>query len=351
MSMRLSSSGLVVDGNAPIESLLSFVDSVLRGMGQVMLQNNSYAGLFFLAGIFYNSKLFGLAVVVGTAVSTISAMLLGAEALKVREGLFGFNGALTAVALTYFLQANSLTWAYVVFAAIVAAILTAAMFPVLDTWNIPVLTAPFVLTGLCFLLACAHFGRLHSTDILPTAGLPRAAIVEGVVTAGSVVEGLFKGIAQVFFQDSAVTGILFLIGLLVSSRRMLTTALLGSLTGLLVAWGMGAAEPAIRSGAFGFNCVLTAIAMVTLGFVPNKLVPAFYVLLATVASAVVFAAVSTTLQPVGMPALTLPFVLTVWIFVLASRLFRGLVRAVPEDHQLAGSQVARARRKGPREFS
>lgn len=34
-----------------------------------------------------------------------------------------------------------------------------------------------------------------------------------------------------------------------------------SYAGLLAAWGMGAAEPAMRSGAFGFNAVLTAIAL------------------------------------------------------------------------------------------
>lgn len=340
MTMRLSSSGLVAGANTPIERQLGFLDSVLRGVGQVMLQNNSYAGLFFLAGLFYNSRLFGLAVIVGTAVSTISAMLLGAEVSKVREGLFGFNGALVAVALTYFLRADVLTWAYVVFAAIVSTVLTAAMFRLLETRNVPVLTAPFVLTALCFLLACAHFGRLHSTDILPTAGLPRAAIVEGVVTAGTVMEGLFKGVAQVFFQNNGVTGILFLVGLLVSSRRIFVTAGLGSLTGLLVAWGMGAAEPAIRSGAFGFNCVLTAIAMVSLGFTLNKAASAFYILLATIASAVVYAATSTALKPVGMPALTLPFVLAVWIFVLAARLFPGLVHETPGDLQAAETKAS-----------
>lgn len=324
MTMRLSHSGLVVSGNTPAENLLSFVDSVLRGVGQVMLQNNSYAGLFFLAGIFYNSRLFGLAVVVGTAVSTLSATLLGVQASKVREGIFGFNGALVGVALAYFLRADPLTWAYLVFAAIVATILMATLLRLLEVWKLPALTAPFVITSLCFLLACGYFGRLQSTHILPTAGLPKEAIVEGVVTTTTVVEGLFKGVAQVFFQGNAVTGVLFLIGLLLSSRRIFTAALVGSITGVLVAWGLGAAEPAIRSGAYGFNCVLTAIAMVSLGFALDKAASGIYVLLATVATSVVFAATSTALKPVGMPALTLPFVLAVWIFVLAGRQFPRL---------------------------
>lgn len=143
------------------------------------------------------------------------------------------------------------------------------------------------------------------------------------MTASTVVEGLFSGVAQVFFQGNAITGLLFAVGLLISSRAACAAALLGSLTGLTVAWGMGAAEPAIRSGAFGFNSVLTAIALGGVFFVLDA-ASAAYALLAAIMTAVVFAAVSAALEPLGMPALTSPFVLVVWLFVLASPLFPRL---------------------------
>jgi urea transporter len=91
----------------------------------------------------------------------------------------------------------------------------------------------------------------------------------------------------------------------------------------MVAWGLGAAEPAIRSGAFGFNGALTMIALVGVFYRPS-VASVVYALLAAVASAVVFAAVSAAFAPVGMPALTLPFVLVVWVFVLAGPLFPRL---------------------------
>lgn len=324
MPVRFSSTGLVLDGHAPMSNLLRFLDTVLRGIGQVMLQNNSYAGALFLLGIFCNSVLFGCAVLVGTLVGTLAAIALGAKPALVRDGLFGFNGALVAIAVICFLQPDALTWVYVILAAACTTVLMAAMLRLFEVWRMPVLTAPFVFTALCFLLACARFGRLHSTQVLPTAGLPRApAIVEGVVTAATVVQGLFNGVAQVFFQGSVITGVLFAVGLLISSRRAFAMALLGSLTGLLVAWGMGAAEPAIRAGAFGFNSVLTAIALGSVFFAWDR-ASAAYTLLAAIATAVVFAAVSAALEPLGMPALTLPFVLVVWLFVLAGPIFPGL---------------------------
>ncbi|MGH8292781.1 MAG: urea transporter [Gammaproteobacteria bacterium] len=299
---------------------------MLRGVGQVMLQNNSYTGLLFVIGICLNSLLFGAAVLLGTAVSTLTAMLLGVDRTLVRAGVFGFNGGLVAIALLYFLQPDSLTWGCVIFAAACSTIVMAAMLSLLNAWKMPPLTAPFVFTSLCFFLAIARFGRLESTHLLPTAGLPQAVGVEGVVTFSTISEGLFKGIAQVFFQGNVLTGILFVAGLLVASRVACAVALAGSLAGLLVAWGMGAAEPAIRAGAFGFNSVLVAIAMGSVFFVLDRRSIA-YALLATIATPFVFAAVSAALEPLGVPALTLPFVLVAWLFLFASKLFPKL-RAV-----------------------
>ena len=326
---KMTATGLDSSDELATPSGLSFVDSVLRGIGQVMLQNNSYTGLLFLLGGFYSSTLSGLAVLLGTVASTATAMLLGVERTDVRAGLFGFNGALVAIALLYFLEPSALVFGYVVLAAACTTVMMSALMTFLEKWGIPVLTAPFVFTTVLFILACARFGRLQSTGILPTAGLPKAATVEGIVTASTLTEGLFSGIAQVFFQGSVVTGIIFAVGLLISSRAVFAAALLGSLIGALVAWAMGAAEPAISSGAFGFNCVLTAIVF-SRGFFEVNANSIVYGLLAVVVTAVVFAALSAALEPLGMPALTSPFVLTVWLFLLASpRFFRV---------RLAGSQ-------------
>lgn len=323
-SIRLTASGLAVEGSAPPQRVLSFLDSVLRGIGQVMLQNNSYTGLLFLIGVFYNSTLFGIGVLVGTAASTATAMLLGVERDRIRAGLFGFNGALVAIGLLYFVHQGVLPWIYVIVAAAFTTVVMAALAQFLDVWKVPALTAPFVITTLLFILACARFGRLHVTNVLPTAGLPQQATVEGIVTSATVGIGLFKGIAQVFFQNNFVTGIFFAVGLLVSSRKACVAAFLGSLIGVLVAWVLGAGEPAIRAGAFGFNSVLTAIALGGGGFIVLDAASAFSGLLAVVVTTVVFAAMSAALQPLGMPAMTAPFVFVVWVFLLARPLFKRL---------------------------
>ncbi len=323
MGLRFSANGLDATGEAFPTRVAGMADAVLRGLGQVMFQNNSYTGVLFLLGIAVNSRVLALAALLGSAVATLAAAGLGAERVLLRSGMFGFNGALVAIALLTFLEPGALTWLCVVLAAVCATLLMAALLEAFAQWSLPALTAPFVLVALLFFLAAARFGRLLTTGQLPTAALPANAVVEGVVTAATVGEGVLRGIGQVFFQANLLSGVLFALGLLAASRRACVMALVGALAGALVAWGMGAAEPAIRAGMFGFNSALTAIALGSV-FLPGGWRTSAYALLGAVLAPFVAAACTAAFAPVGMPAMTLPFVLTTWLFLLASRKFSRL---------------------------
>ena len=75
---------------------LGFVDWVLREIGQVVFQNNPISGAVILSGIFYNSWIYGTACLFGTIISTLTALLFRADKGMIKDGLFGFNGALIA---------------------------------------------------------------------------------------------------------------------------------------------------------------------------------------------------------------------------------------------------------------
>ncbi|MGH9480488.1 MAG: urea transporter [Terriglobales bacterium] len=290
---------------------------MLRGIGQVMLQNSVWSGLLFLLGIFYSSWVYGIAVLVGTVASTLTGMLFRADPARVRDGLYGFNGALVGVALALFLHAGVATWILIVVASASSAVLMAAMSGWLQARSLSPLTAPFVLTTFGCLPAYTLFGQLQPTQLLRTAGLPKATHVIGTVAVATVSGGIFSGIAQVFLQASAITGILFAIGILIHSRRAFAWAIFGSGIGMLVAWGLGAAEPAIRAGLFGFNSVLTAIAVGSVRLTSTA-ATAIYVLLASAVTCIAYAALSGILQPAGLSPLTLPFVLVTWVFLSAA---------------------------------
>ena len=316
-ALRWTRTGLEITQGTGPALLLGLLDNVLRGIGQVMFQNNSYSGLLFLLAVATQSWVLALALLLGSAAATLTAAWLGAEHAPIRMGMFGFNGGLVALALLVFLQPSALTWGCALLAAAASSVVMAAMLRTFASGKLPALTAPFVITTLCCFLAVARFGRLVPTGLMPTAELPQAAAVEGVVTLTTLLTGVFNGIGQVFFQGSVISGLLLLAGLLWASPRAGIAAVLGSAVGALVAWGMGAAEPAIRAGMYGYNSALVAIALSSVFLRPSAATYA-YTLLAAAITPFVAAATMASLAPLGMPALTLPFVLVTWVFVLAS---------------------------------
>lgn len=290
-----------------------FADAVLRGFGQVMLQDNPVTGGLFLLGVCIGDWVCGLYALLGTSVSTATAMLFGAPRAAVGRGLYGFNGALVGIALASYLRHDSLLPVYVAAASIFAAVATAGLG---NAWGarLPALTAPFVLTTWFFVLARFDPGRLGGA---PVPGVPQppadAAAASGPADA---VAGVLDGLAQVMLQQSVWTGVVFLVALAVASRTACAAAALGSALGLGVAWTLGAAPEDMRDGLYGFNAALTAIA---LGGTFYRLDFAGVALAALGAcvSTVVYAALDATIGRAGVPVLTAPFVATTWLCLLA----------------------------------
>src|SRR5690554_5160781 len=83
---------------------MTFIQIILRGIGQVMFQNNIYSGILFLAGIFYNSYLLGLAALFGSIISTSTAIVLKYPKEAIQNGLYGFNGAFAGIAVLCFFE-------------------------------------------------------------------------------------------------------------------------------------------------------------------------------------------------------------------------------------------------------
>jgi urea transporter len=344
-------------GLAQRSPAVGVVDALLRGVGQVMFQNNPLTGLLFLVGIFVNSARLGGAGLLGLAASTLAAYLLGADRALIRNGLFGFNGILVGIGLAFFLEFDPLLAVYIVLGAAVSTVLMMALANLLGIWDMPALTAPFVLTAWLLLFAVYQFGHLQPTDLIaPLAPDPEAAVQtdlrelatgSGGLTAANLAHGLFRGVGEVMFQDNLVTGLIFLVAIAVNSRVSAAFALLGSAVGLATALVLGADGFTAFHGLYGFNAVLCAIAIGGVFFVLTWR-SAVYAIVAAIFSVPAFAAIAVLLSPIGMPALTAPFVLVTWLFLWPKAAFAALAPVpLAEVGTPEGARAAHA--AGPRQ--
>ena len=119
---------------------------------------------------------------------------------------------------------------------------------------------------------------------------------------------VFRGIGQVFFQENALTGALFVLGILLSSPLMALGAVVGSVIGTTTAQLLKFDKAELVAGIFGFNATLVGIASFFF-FQPG---PASIGLMIV---GCVAAAIVTRLarQYLPFPTYTGPFVVVTWV--------------------------------------
>ena len=315
------------EGLCKSSKALRFVDINLRGIGQVMFQDNPVSGLLFFVAIGWGSYAAGVPqVAIGGLVAVLAATLM-AQWLRVdkaglNSGLYGFNAYLVGLALATFMTASPQLWIYVVLGGAVSVVVMLAISNVLKTWSVSALTAPFVLVAWLLLLATNAFSGLVGGALPPVGKVtpidPAAANPLHLV---DFVQGTLTSITQVFLKGHGPAALLLLAGLAVNSLAAATFGLVGALVAVVTAHLLGAESELITGGLLGFNPVLTAIALGAVFYRPSPRVVA-YTLLATVLSVIVQGAMMAALTPFGIPTLTAAFVLVTWLFLLPGQKFK-----------------------------
>jgi urea transporter len=298
-----------------------FIDIVLRGIGQVMFQDNPVSGLLFFIAVAWGSYSAGVPQVaigglLGVLVATLTAQALRVDDAGLAAGLYGYNAFLVGIALPTFLATSPLLWTYLVLGAMLSVVATLAVANLMKTWGVAALTGPFVLVTWLLLLSAYAFSGIYG-EALPAPGQiapipPKAA---NPLAPVAFIKGILISISQVFVKADGIAALLILVGLAVSSVAAAGLALAAALISVIVAHALGAESQLISGGLVGFNPILTAIALGTVFYRPGLRV-GIYTLLATVLTVMVQGAMVSALTPFGIPTLTASFVLVTWLFLL-----------------------------------
>ena len=222
--------------------------SILRGVGQVMLQENSYSGLIMLVAIAFNSPYLAVLALGATIVATLFAWLMKYSPADIERGLYGYNATLVGIACGVFLQPS--LWALILCLLLVILSTYVTHISMRQSY-LPTLTAPFVLITWALLFFVKHF---EPSLLLPAVDHPHE-LDSGIISTLGI------GMGQIMFQENAITGYLFLLALLVHSRRAFVYALLASLFTLLLMLGNMFDPMSLKLGLYEYNAVLVAIAL------------------------------------------------------------------------------------------
>lgn len=296
----------------------NFPRTCLRGIGQVMFQDNMWTGLLFLAGIIWGAYEEGQGVVAwgliaGTIVSTLTGYILQLPDKNGANGLWGFNGCLVGAAFPTFMGDTIWMWIALILCSAFSTWVRTGMDNILDRWKMSSFTFPFVLSTYFFLLASRLFANMPPEFM----GSPELPVGDGGVLDagfGDLVVYWLKGIAQIFLINSWVTGIFFLAGLAVSSVRAAVWAAISSALALLIVIVWKGPAHDIANGLYGFSAVLTGIALGAT-YCNNSWRTWIWTVLGVIMTVFIQAAMNAFFAPMGLPTLTGPFCVATWMFL------------------------------------
>ncbi len=277
-------------------AIKNFAEIIFRGISQVFLLNNVITGILFLAGAFYNSWRMGVGTVIGVLVGTVTALLLKYKRDDIIQGIYGYNSTLVCLAIFYFFGFSVPSGIAAFLGSVLSVLITNVMR---RRWKLPTFTAPFIISAWVVMAVLLIFRIIP----LQTSPLPNAGKLE-------IIPALSIGVGQVMFLEDVISGIILLVGILVSSRISALYALLGTGIGVVVAFVCSFPLSMINIGLFGFNGILCGIAL------SGK---KWHHVILTIASIVVSVFVMFGMSRLGIITLTSPFVMSTWLVLSVSK--------------------------------
>ncbi|BCQ27988.1 urea transporter (plasmid) [Caballeronia sp. NK8] len=273
--------------------------SFARAIGQIVLQRNAATGALLFLAVMCASPRLACGLLIGTLTgNVISVIIEDSDAPAFRDDLYGFNGALAALAAFTFIGDVSQAAAVAIVAAMLATFLANKLSHVLSRHRLPIFSSPAIIVTWCWLPLFAERGD--------TGAIPQVAA--GVIP---MLQAAFAGLAPITFATGALAGGLIAAGLFASRPSQAGWALAGSALGAMLHGLGGASDAVVLSGACGFNAALAALAAAPLG--------RRYALVAIVAAVLI----ERVIDCVGVAALTAPFVLASWAVIALRRRMSG----------------------------
>jgi len=284
---------------------LQSLRALLSGFAQIFLQQHPGCGLLVLLAILVGAPELLAGALLGGLTSTLVAQRRGYPPADIAIGLYGYNGILLGLLLSLKLPWTPLLPVLIVTSAGLSSLLLAPWMRRMRKHGwLPAFTFPFVLLG-WLLLALVTQLQLPLATPTSAPGTPELNLLQLILA-------VLRGRGQVIFLDSPLAGLCLLLGLRLADGRMALWALLGSSGGFALALFSGWPGEGALAGLYGYNATLAAIALAQVH--RNLWVPALGILLALL------------LQPgfsaLGLPALTMPFILSCWLISASRRLLQ-----------------------------
>ena len=250
--------------------ICAFIDSVLSGYAQLAFNDNTFSGILMIIATWIGSPTLCINALWGTVIATLTAYTIGIPNKSIRSGSYGFNAALSCLAVPILLFSDGKVSIAMLGVSAAIAISTVlfklALGKLFARWNLPTLVIPYCIA---LLIALIIWEAVEITNTAPVT-METLLFTNTLSDWSAIDRGLafLSNAAQILWLTHPVSGILYLIALTFASRLDLINTVIAITISLFVSIALGLPKDGIMIGLYGYNAVLL-MQVLSRGFLLN----------------------------------------------------------------------------------
>jgi len=287
-----------------------FLSNLLESYSYLLFSTNKILGGFLLALSFINPSA-GIHALIAFTSASLFAKLSGANNQSATHTRYLYNSILTGLAIGYIYAISPVSLLFSIVVGILTFLFSSSLHAVFSHYlNLPILNLPFAIIATLVYLASMQYSslsHLHNSlemNYLNISNLPIP------------LQGLFRSLGVLLFLPYDIVGIALIILILILSRINFSLIIVGYFTGTMFHSLLSGMPTSGFSNPFSFNYILIALALGGFYLIPAKRTY-FIALVGVCVSSILLDGMTVFWSTFGIPAFTLPFAITVLLFVHA----------------------------------
>ncbi|ERM57298.1 MULTISPECIES: urea transporter [Vibrio] len=293
---------------------------LLNGIGQVYFTPSVMTSLLLLLAISIESLALACLTLLGASCSYALVFYIftfsntNKSADNISSGMYALNGALIGLFIGNFFGVTPLLVLVTVFGALLTVPIANIVF---SFKKYRAYTSAFVLTS--WLIYVIQSTLDLSAFATPTSVfVPIISIEQGSwFNLSAVVIPLLKGISQVSFIENALSGLVILIAIALNNLKHALWVVASVVLSTAFSHIIGASGALIEQGLYGYNAILSTLALVLYTRIPWPLI-----LLGILLSSLI----TLGFHELSLLPLTAPFILSTWVIVYLTTHFQKRVK-------------------------
>ena len=301
----------------------TLLPGILNSYSIIFFLNNRFFALVLMLTSFFNFYA-GLSGLMAVVIALIVGKWMHLDDTTLRKGIYSFNALLTGLGMGTFFDPGIVFYSLLLVVTVFCLLFSVGLSGWLNKYNLPQLSIPFVISFWFLLLPAAQFENLGLTqrniywmnEMYAIGGSPLLQLFQTIdaLPLHQMVDLYLRSLSSVVFQSNLITGFLIAIALLAGSRILFSLSVVGFLSAYLFALFTGSEAASMTYYNIGANYMMVAFAIGGFFIIPSKHSYLWTIFLVPLTSLILLF-FNKMLAPVQLPVFSLPFSVTVILFL------------------------------------